>query len=226
MDEAAESLKGDHQILSLTILDHGDSDTPKDSLSLVDHAEIMRECYKQLDFVPSTLVGHSVGGMMGIILLANYPEEFNGLVLVDIAPFDSSSRSPRPKPPDYFESEDMAMAWLVKQYPGFTDRYLKNRLKYAFNRKEGKLFLKPRGDKIRGGLVTDLWPYIERITKPTLLLKGKESDLVTPETQERMKKSMPNLEIIEVIGTGHMIPQDKPEEFEILVKKFLETVEN
>jgi pimeloyl-ACP methyl ester carboxylesterase len=36
---------------------------------------------------------------------------------------------------------------------------------------------------------------------------------------------MPNLEIIEVKNTGHMIPQDKPEEFVKLIKNFLEKVE-
>jgi len=29
MDQLAESLQGTHQVLSLTILDHGDSDTPR-----------------------------------------------------------------------------------------------------------------------------------------------------------------------------------------------------
>ena len=74
------------------------------------------------------------------------------------------------------------------------------------------------------GLVTDLWPYVERIETPTLLLKGEQSDLVTPETWERMEETMPDLEVVEVKNTGHMIPQDVPEEFERLVRSFLEKV--
>ena len=84
--------------------------------------------------------------------------------------------------------------------------------------------LKSRGDRVRGGLVTDLWPYVERIETPTLLLKGEQSDLVTPETWERMEQTMSDLEVVEVENTGHMIPQDVPEEFERLVRGFLEKV--
>ena len=224
MDALAEALKEEYQVLSLTILDHGDSDPPKGSISLPDHAEVMRGCYTQIGFSPSVLIGHSVGGMMGMVLAAEHPDEFKGLVLVDIAPFDSTGRSPRPQPPDSFKDEAEARDWLKERYPGFTPHYYENRLKYAFRREEDILRLKPRGDKIRGGLATDLWPYVKRIEAPTLLLIGEESDLVTPETQERMENTVPDIEAIKVKGTGHMIPQDRPEEFEKLVKGFLKRV--
>ena len=224
MDALAEALKEEYQVLSLTILDHGDSDPPKGSISLLDHAEVMRGCYTQLGFSPSVLIGHSVGGMMGMVLAAEHPDEFKGLVLVDIAPFDSAGRSPRPQPPDSFKDEAEARDWLKERYPGFTPYYYENRLKHAFRREKGILRLKPRGDRIRDGLATDLWPYVERIETPTLLLIGEESDLVTPETQERMENTVPDIEAIKVKGTGHMIPQDMPEEFEKLVKGFLERV--
>jgi pimeloyl-ACP methyl ester carboxylesterase len=65
MDKLAECLENENQILSLTILDHGDSDPPKGHISLPHHAEIMRDGYRQLGFTPNLLIGHSVGGMMG-----------------------------------------------------------------------------------------------------------------------------------------------------------------
>jgi pimeloyl-ACP methyl ester carboxylesterase len=39
-----------------------------------------------------------------------------------------------------------------------------------------------------------------------------------------MEETMPDLEVVEVKNTGHMIPQDVPEEFERLVRGFLEKV--
>ncbi len=223
LDELAESIKGQYQMLSLTILDHGDSDPPRGSINLPEHAEVMRECYKQLDFQPSVLIGHSVGGMMGMVLAADYPEEFKGLMLVDIAPFDSTGRSSRPTPPEYFESRVEAKKWLADRYPGFTEYYVENRLEHAFKQMDGKYYLKPRGDRVRGGLAIDLWPYLERVKCPVQLLKGVTSDLVTPKTRERIEK-MSGIEIIDVEGTGHMIPQDVPEKFEKLVRGFLNSV--
>jgi pimeloyl-ACP methyl ester carboxylesterase len=224
MDKLAENLKDSYQILSLTILDHGDSDPPKGPISLPDHAEVMRGCYTQLGFTPNVLIGHSVGGMMGMVLTAEHPEEFKGLVLVDIAPFESTGRSSRPEPPESFRDEAEALKWLRERYPLFTDYYYENRLRYAFKREGGVLKLKPRGDRVHSGLVTDLWPYVERIETPTLLLKGEQSDLVTPKTRKRMEETMPDLEVVEVKNADHMIPQDVPEEFERLVRGFLEKV--
>jgi pimeloyl-ACP methyl ester carboxylesterase len=224
MDELAESLN-ESQVLSLTILDHGDSETPSETLSLPEHAEIMRTAYNSLEFIPNTLIGHSVGGMMGMILTSTYPEEFNGLILVDIAPFESRRRRIRPQPPDYFDSEDDARVWLHERYPGFTDKYYDNRIKYAFQMKDEKLYLKPRGDVIRPSLNIDLWSYLEKVKIPILLLKGKESDTVGKNTIKRLKETIPNLELVVVPDTGHMIPQDKPSEFERLVKQFLVEIE-
>jgi hypothetical protein len=56
----AESLGMSHRILSLTILDHGDSETPSRPIPLDEHAEIMRECYRQLSFHPSVIVARAV----------------------------------------------------------------------------------------------------------------------------------------------------------------------
>lgn len=223
MDLLAESLKDDYRVLSLTILGHGESSLPAKPLPLQLHAEIMRDCYKQLDFTPNLLIGHSVGGMMGMILTALYPEEHHGLVLVDIAPFESS-RSARPSDPEYFTNEAAAREWLKERYPGFTDYYIDNRVRYAFTVKDTRYYLKPRGDAVRRGLNIDLWPYVEKIQIPTLLLIGEQSELVTPETRRRMESIINDLEVTVMKGTGHMIPQDAPVEFEKHVRKFLDNL--
>ena len=224
MDRLAESLEDDYQILSLTILDHGDSDPPRGAISLPEHTEVMRGCYKQLGFTPNVLVGHSVGGMMGMVLTAEHPEEFKGLMLVDIAPFELTGRRSRPEPPESFRDEAEALEWLRERYPLFTDYYYENRLRHTFRREGDVLRLKPRGDRVRGGLATDLWPYVERIETPTLLLKGEQSDLVAPKVLRRMEEAMPDLEVVEVENASHMIPQDAPDEFEGLVRGFLQKV--
>ncbi|MBN1683222.1 alpha/beta hydrolase [Candidatus Bathyarchaeota archaeon] len=228
MDALCESLQNKYRLLSLTILGHGESDVPDTAIPLPEHAEIMRDCYKELGYAPNVLIGHSIGGMMGMILSAEYPEDLKGLVLVDIAPFDatiSRGRTPaRALPPTSFKDEKEACNYIKERYPGFTDYYIENRLKHSFLREENVLKLKPMGDSIRAGLNIDLWPYVEKIKTPTLLLIGGSGSIVTPETLEKMKKSINNLEAITVQGTGHMIPQDKPKEFEEYVKQFLNKI--
>jgi len=220
MDLLAENLKDDYSVLSLTILGHGDSSVPREHISLPEHAGILREAYKKMGFTPNFLIGHSVGGMLGMVLTAEHPDEHHGLVLVDIAPFESTG-STRPSPPEYFDTVNAAREWIRDRYPGFTEHYVENRIKYALTKKDSRYFLKPRGDSIRAGLRIDLWPYVRRIQVPTLLLVGEESDLVTPETRRQMEKIMKDLEIKIVEETGHMIPQERPEEFNDLIRGFL-----
>ncbi len=222
-DTISGALAGEYQVLALDILDHGDSDTPKEPVSLTDHAEIMRDCYRQLGFYPNVLVGHSVGGMMGMVLAAEHLEDLRGLVLVDIAPFEMTGRPTRPPPPEHFADEEEARRYFRERYPGFTPEAVENRMKHALTRDEkGILKLKPTGAAIRPGLETDLWPYVERMKTPTLMILGSESTLVTEEIVKRMKRTMPDLKVVTIRGATHMVPQDKPEEFEGRLRAFLE----
>jgi 2-(acetamidomethylene)succinate hydrolase len=222
-DMISGALTEEYQVLALDILDHGDSDTPKESVSLRDHAEIMRDCYRQLGFYPNVLVGHSVGGMMGMVLAAEHPEDLRGLVLVDIAPFEITGRSARPPPPEYFADVEEARRYFRERYPGFKPEAVENRVRYALAKNEkGRLKLKPTGAAIRPGLATNLWPYAERMRTPTLMILGGESTLVTEETIKRMKRTLPDLNVVTVKGATHMVPQDKPDEFEGHLRAFLE----
>ena len=93
-------------------------------------------------------------------------------------------------------------AYLNERYSGFTPEYVENRLRHAFRGEGGRLRLKPTGDVIRGGLAVDLWPYVERMRAPTLLLIGEESTLVTPEARMRMEKILPDLQAVVVRGVS------------------------
>lgn len=222
-DQLSEALRDEYQLLAFDILDHGDSEKPKEPIGLIEHTEVMRGGYRQLGFYPNILIGHSIGGMMGMILAAEHPDEIRGLVLVDIAPFEPGKRPPRPPPPEYFKDEEEARSYLIQRYPKFTPEALENRMKYAFIKDEGgRLRLKGTGDAIRPSLTIDLWPYVERIKATTLLVIGSESDLVSGEAVDRMRRAIPNLEVAVVEGATHMVPQDKPNEFERCIRSFIQ----
>ena len=224
-DIFSEALHREFQILAFDILDHGDSDKPEKPVTLKDLSEIMRGGYRQLGFIPNVLIGHSVGGMIGMVLSADHPDDLRGLALVDIAPFDRSDRPRRPSPPESFSSESEAETYIKQRYPGFTPEAVENRLKYAFVRGEdSKLRLKGTGANLSSGLATDLWPYVERMRTSTILILGSESELVTGEVLERMKKTLPELEVVTVEGATHMVPQDKPSEFERHIREFLKKI--
>ena len=225
-DMFSEAVKGEYQIMALDILDHGDPSTPETSVSIPEHAELMRSCIRQLDFVPNILIGHSVGGMMGMVLAAEHPEELKGLVLVDIAPRESRGPRPiRPPPPEYFKDENEARQYFRQRYTGFVEEAIENRIKNALTEdEEGRLVLKPIGAAIRPSLDVNLWPYAERIEIPTLLIKGGESTSITDDRIERLKRHILGFRVVTVEGATHMVPQDKPEEFKQHVINFVESI--
>ena len=225
MDLLAESLAATHRVLALTILGHGDSTVPTEPVSLPDHAELLFTCMRKLGYTPCILVGHSVGGRLSMILSSEHPADVKGVVLVDIAPPDPTPRPYTMQASASFRDRAEAEAYLRQRYARFAEHYLENRLRHGFvERPDGSLVPKPTGNEYMRDMSTDLWPYVEMMRAPTLLVLGSESTLVTPEKHARMKKSIPGFESLTVEGATHMVPQDKPEEFEAAVRGFLNRI--
>jgi pimeloyl-ACP methyl ester carboxylesterase len=59
--------------------------------------------------------------------------------------------------------------------------------------------------------VVDLWPHVEAIACPTLVLRGARSDYLRRDTAEAMSLRNPNIRWLEVADAGHYIHDDQPE---------------
>jgi pimeloyl-ACP methyl ester carboxylesterase len=66
----------------------------------------------------------------------------------------------------------------------------------------------------------ELWDAYDRITAPTLCLRGESSDLLLPETAEEMRKRGPSAVVVTIAGCGHAPALNVPEQFD-LVRRFL-----
>jgi len=228
LDTFSRSMAKDHKVLAVDLLGHGDSDKPTAKVSLEEHTEIVRGVVNTLRFKPTTLVGHSIGGIIGMVYAAKHPDEVSRLILVDIAPWDPNWPRTRPTipTPESFDSKEAALAYFKQRFPKFTQESYENRLRYGLDRTpDGKFKLKASLKTIdmlrQTNVDLDLWPYAERIRAPTLLIKGAESPTVSPNSVEKMKKLIRNFRSVEVAGATHMVPQDKPGEFEKIVREFL-----
>lgn len=62
-------------------------------------------------------------------------------------------------------------------------------------------------------LIPNLWPYFRALArrKPTLLLRGATSDLLSPAIVAKMRKAAPAMAYAEVPGVGHAPMLDEPE---------------
>ena len=59
----------------------------------------------------------------------------------------------------------------------------------------------------------NLWPWFRRLAtkRPTLLIRGATSDLLSPAIAERMRKAAPEMAFAEIPGVGHAPMLDEPE---------------
>jgi len=62
------------------------------------------------------------------------------------------------------------------------------------------------------GPQVDLWPFFRALmTKPLLVVRGANSDLLTADTAERMKEEAPDMRLATVPGVGHAPDLSEPE---------------
>lgn len=61
-----------------------------------------------------------------------------------------------------------------------------------------------------------------RITAPALLVRGALSDLVSTETVDEFRRTVPHAETVDVSGTGHMVAGDDNDAFIAAVRDFLD----
>src|SRR5262245_6759081 len=67
----------------------------------------------------------------------------------------------------------------------------------------------------------DRWPRWRGIACPILLVRGADSDVLSPEIAKRMLEENPNTRYAEVAGAGHTVPGDQPAAFRALLTDFL-----
>ncbi|HET7566916.1 MAG TPA: alpha/beta hydrolase [Gaiellaceae bacterium] len=162
------------------------------------------------------LVGHSLGAVAACVHAAEHPDAVSALVLLDGGPADRTRPRALEDPVLSFASREDAAATLARSSPhGFPDWYLDTRFE---TRPDGTLAW--RGDfagRVRwardGGepLIPGLWPYVEALRAPTLVLRGAESPLFARQDAVRMAEVNPRVRLVEIPGAGHFVHLDRPE---------------
>lgn len=71
----------------------------------------------------------------------------------------------------------------------------------------------------------DLWPQLRRVPVPTLVVRGEASDTLLPGAARRMAREMPQAELVELTGTSHFLPMERPDEVAELIVEFAQELD-
>lgn len=88
-DRMLPSLEDGHRIVALDLLGHGGSEKPGSGYTPQNQAEVVAEALERLDVVDATVVGHSLGGSVGVALTEESPQLVQRLVIIDMPPDNS-----------------------------------------------------------------------------------------------------------------------------------------
>ena len=67
----------------------------------------------------------------------------------------------------------------------------------------------------------DLWPAWRGLSCPTLIVRGADSDILSPEAGQQMLAAQPHAREVEIPQAAHMVFEDNPDAFLTAVRAFL-----
>lgn len=182
------------------------------------------------------LLGHSMGGTTAYVYADRHPGRVRALIIEDIAPGASIQGAGATRIvaemtalPDHFRSWAEARAYWRTQRPTLGSEAIEQRVAESLREgADGRISWRYDAAGIRATRVqpdpkriVDLWPLIERLKMPTLVIHGERSDFCSPAAVARMKQLNARIESVAVPAAGHYVHDDAPEPFIRHVREFL-----
>jgi pimeloyl-ACP methyl ester carboxylesterase len=205
-------------IIAMDVRGHGESAwSPDGAYQYADQMSDLAVLVDQLGIERFVLIGTSMGGVIAMVYAEQHGGRLRGLVLNDIGP-EVEAGSTRitgmvgSRPAD-FASLDEAMEYRRATSPITAARPLEDQRETAV----GVLRQQPDGrwawkmdpayieQRIARGAPArpPLWPALEMLPCPTLVIWGTDSDVLSETQAKRMVEALPEGELVAVPGVGH-----------------------
>lgn len=218
-DRVSAMLARKYRAIALDARNHGDSDTSPVPYNRDTLAEDVAATVDALGLETFGLIGLSMGGRTAMVYAGHHPERVERLVIEDIGPETPPEATARVMEriraaPQRFRSLDEYIAWSRQSLQFADDDWLLEKARHATRQlPDGTYENKYRHSQSQNAPLTttlDLWEHISKITCPTLIVRGSESDVLTAEIAERMAQVMPNARHLVIERAGHPVHEDNP----------------
>ncbi|NGO46497.1 alpha/beta fold hydrolase [Streptomyces ureilyticus] len=237
----AQRLGGRYRVLAPDARGRGDSDwDPKGEYYTESYVADLEQFADRLGLDRFVLLGHSMGGTTTYVYAARHPERVGAAVVEDIGPGSSLSgegaerikREVANTPRD-FPSREAARAYWRGIRPHISEDALDSRLRHTLAPDDegrwrwtfdlaGIAAARLDPDPARQ---VDLWPYVDALRCPTLIVRGGESDFLPAATMAAMAQRNALIHTVEIPGAGHYVHDDAPDLFHHRLTRFLRSSE-
>ena len=214
----ARQFQDRYRIVVPDVRGHGESAwSPAGAYAYHDQVADLAALVDRLGLARFTLVGTSMGGIIAMAYAGAHPDRLERLVINDIGP-DVETGSGRitqmvGSRPDEFATLEDAMAYRRAMSPIGAGRTDDDQRELALGvlrqRPDGRWIWKMDPAYIRQRVERGaparpaLWPVLERLPCPTLVVWGTDSDVLSEAQARRMVATLPRGELLAVPGVGH-----------------------
>jgi pimeloyl-ACP methyl ester carboxylesterase len=227
-DHLAINLSRDYHVIALDMRGHGDSAwSPEGAYLVEDHVRDLEGLVAQLGLKRITLHGNSTGGRVVQVFAGLHPDLVERLVVEDVGPerpqdiADAFARRVQQEA-NGWASEDELVAQLVMQNRRTPEPLLRAYAHFGLKpQANGRLVWKRDPNLVKGFVSTELWAQVSKITSPTLYVIGGGSRIVPAETQQKLKQTLRDCEIVTMPGLGHYPNEEDTAGFLVILNKFL-----
>ncbi|HXG79137.1 MAG TPA: alpha/beta hydrolase [Methyloceanibacter sp.] len=233
----APALAETHRVIAVDLKGFGQSDKPFDErYSVVDQAELVAELIEEKDLRELTLVGHSFGGGVALLLALEANGRLEGriarLVLIDSIAFPQNV-------PVFFRMLDMPVvsqlgirmvppevqARLALQIAYFDDSKIEAEEIEAYaaplKTAAGKHAIIHSARQIVPDDIEALSARYRSIALPTLILWCDHDRIVPLDIGIKLRQTLPNSTLKLIDACGHMPQEEQPETTLLLLQDFL-----
>ncbi len=201
---------------------HGLSDCPPAPYSIRDHAQDLAALMETLELSQVILVGISVGGMIALDFVANWPGRVRALVLSDTAPrigtpqmWDERIGLLREQGMVHL-GQAILSRWFVPEFAGSSPAAYRGYLNMLVRTPlEGYI---GTCEAIRDA---DLTPVLGDIRVPSLVLCGAADLATPPELTRRMAEMLPDAVFQEIPAAAHLPCVEQPDQMAALISRFV-----
>ena len=228
-DAVVPAFVGRYHVLSLDQRGHGASEWSSTGEYATEHfASDLLGVMEALGWERMALAGHSMGGHNAMAFSAWNPQRISALTIIDSRPslpperLNAMHRRGH-RGPRRHETFDAALA-SFRLLPAETtaDPALLTHLGHeGIAERDGRFLY--RFDPLTSGerQPVDAWPLLERITAPTLVVRGEHSPILPVPMAQDILKRVPNVGLVEIPGAYHHLVLDAPRAFSLALDGFL-----
>ncbi|MCZ6887948.1 MAG: alpha/beta hydrolase [Gammaproteobacteria bacterium] len=246
-DWVAEELAADYHIIAPDLRGHGDSDWMEGGqYTTVDYIYDIAQLLHQTKMTPVTIISHSLGGSVSLAYAGLYPETVSNLVSIEgmgpsptmledspettsihvrLHDWVQNLRQLSGRLPRRYPSLEEAFHRMQTENPHLSEEQARHLTIHGSNQNEDGTYSWKFDNYVRTsspiGLSTrQTYELYQRISCPTLLIRGSESWASDPAKDGRAKY-FDKVRIETISDAGHWVHHDQLEEFLRMVRDFL-----